>query len=125
MRTARMTMLLALALAAPSLLVGVLSDGPYAGRVLQGGLFLLAVAGLAAVWMWRVGARLDREQDERGSLILGKTAVFTCLAAAVAIQTYWAWHFAAGGNAGDDSFWLLVAFWGAFAGSYAYNSFRT
>ena len=124
MRTVRMTVLLALALAAPSLLVGVLSDGPHAGRVLQGGLLLLALAGLTAVWMWRRGARLDREQDERGRLILGRTAVFTCLVAAVAIQAYWAWHFAAGGNAGDDSFWLLAAFWGAFAGSYVYNGFR-
>lgn len=125
MRTARTTLVLAAALAAPTLLVGLLSDGPYASRVLQGGIVLLVLSGLAAVWMWRRGARLDREQDERGRLILGKTAVFTCLAAAVAIQTYWAWHFAAGGNAGDDSFWLLVAFWAAFAGSYAYNSFRT
>jgi len=118
-------MLLAVVLAAPSLLVGVLSDGPSAGRVLQGGLVLLAVACLAAVWMWRRGARLDREQDERGRLILRKTAVFTCLVAAVAIQTYWAWDFAAKGNAGDDSFWLLAVFWGAFAGAYVYNNLRT
>jgi len=124
-RTARTTMLLAAVLAAPSLFVGVLSDGPFAGRVLQGGLVLLALAGLAAVWMWRRGARLDREQDERGRLILGKTAVFTCLVAAVSIQAYWAWQYAANGNAGDDSFWLLAVFWGAFAGSYLYNNLRT
>lgn len=125
MRTARTTMLLALVLAAPSLLVGVLSDGPFAGRVLQGGFFLLALSGLASLWMWRRGARLDREQDERARLILRKTAVSTCVVAAVAIQTYWAVHFAAQGNAGDDAFWLLAVFWGAFAGSYAYNNFRT
>lgn len=125
MRTARRTVALAVVLAAPCLLVGVLSDGPYAGRVLQGGLVLLALVGLAALWMWRRGARLDREQDERGQLILGKTAVFTCLVAAIAIQAYWAIHFAAEGNAGDDSFWLLAVFWGAFAGSYVYNNLRT
>jgi hypothetical protein len=125
LRTARMTMLLAVALAAPCLLVGVVSDGPYAGRVLQGGLVVLVLAGAAAVWMWRRGARLDREQDERGRLILGKTAVFTCLVAAVAIQAYWAWHFAAGGNEGDDFFWVLVVCWAAFAGSYLYNTLRS
>lgn len=125
MKTARTTMILALVLAAPSLIVGVLSDGPAAGRVLQGGFLLLALAALASLWMWRRGARLDREQDERGRLIVRKTAVFTCVVAAVAIQTYWAVHFAAQGNTGDDAFWLLAVFWGAFAGSFVYNNWRT
>jgi len=124
MRTARNTMLLGVALAAPYLLVGVFSDGEFAGRVLQGGIVLLVLVGAAAVWMWRRGARLDREQDERARLVLHRTATFTCFATGVAIQAYWALHFAVQGNAGDDAFWLLVAFWGAFAGSYIYNLLR-
>jgi hypothetical protein len=117
-------MLLSVGLAAPSLLVGILSRGPFAGRVLQGGLVLLGLCAVAAIWMWRQGARLDREQDEREQVILGRSASFTCLVTAVALQTYWAVRFAADGNAGDDVFWVLVVFWGAFAASYVYNWIR-
>lgn len=124
MRTARNTVLLALALAAPYLLVGALSDGPYASRVLEGGLVLFVPVALVAVWMWRQGSRIDREQDERERLILYKSAVFTCLVTAVVLQFYWAWGFAAKGNAGDDSFWVIAVFWGALASSYFYNRIR-
>lgn len=125
MRTARNTVMLALALAAPYLLVGALSDGPYASRVLEGGLVLLVPVALVALWMWRQGPRIDREQDERERLILHKSAVFTCLVTAVALQTYWARGFAAKGNAGDESFWVLAVFWGAFTGSYFFNRTRS
>ena len=124
MRTARRTMMLAVALAAPYLFVGLLSDGPFATRVLHGGLVLLVLCGLAATWMWRQGARLDREQDEREELIIGRSATFTSLVTAVALQTYWAMTFSTRGNAGDDVFWVLVVFWGAFTGSYIYNRVR-
>ncbi len=124
MRTVRNTMLLAIALAAPYVLVGLLSNGPYASRVLQGGLVLLIVVAAVSVWMWRQGPRIDREQDERERLILYRSASFTLLVTAVALQTYWAMRFAADGNAGDDVFWLLVVFWGTFGGSYAYNRIR-
>ena len=124
MRTARRTMMLAVALAAPYLLVGLVSNGPFAARVLQGGLILLLLCGLLATWMWRQGARLDRDQDEREELIVGRSATFTCLVAAVAIQTHWAMSYSARGDAGDDIFWVLVVFWGAFAGSYVFNRVR-
>ena len=42
----------------------------------------------------------------------------------VAVQTYWAWQFASQGNAGDSSFWLLVALWGSFVGGIVYNQVR-
>lgn len=35
-----------------------------------------------------------------------------------------AWEFARLGNAGDTSFWLLVALWASFAGGYVYNLLR-
>jgi 4-hydroxybenzoate polyprenyltransferase len=117
-------MLLAVALAAPYLLVGALSDGPFASRVLQGGFVLLVPVALIALWMWRQGPRIDREQDERERLVLHRSAAFTCFVTAVALQAYWAWRFAVQGNAGDDVFWVLVVFWGAFAGSYLYNKIR-
>lgn len=125
MRTARVTMFLAVGLAAPLLVAGLLSGGPHAGRVLQGGLVLLGLCALAALWMLRQGERLDREQDERERAIVGRSALFTCFVTAVALHAYWAWRFAALGNPGDDVFWVLVAFWGSFAGSYAYNKLRT
>ena len=124
MRTARRTMMLAVALAAPYLLVGLLSHGPLAARVLQGSLVLLLLCGIAATWMWRQGARLDRDQDEREELIVARSATFTCLVTAVAIQTYWAMRYSVRGNAGDDVFSVLVIFWSAFAGSYFYNRIR-
>jgi magnesium-transporting ATPase (P-type) len=117
-------MLVALALAAPYLLVGALSDGPYAYKVLQAGFVILIPVALVAIWMWRQGSRIDQEQDERERLIMHRTAAFTCFVTAVALQSYWAWRFAAEGNAGDDVFWVLVVFWGALAGSYLYNRVR-
>lgn len=124
MRTAGKLMLLALVLAAPSLLIGVLSDGPYSGRVFQGGLVMLGVVAVFAVVTLLRGARADREQDERERLILYRALSFTSLVAAVGIQAYWAFQFAGNGNAGDDSFWLLALFWGAFAVAYGYNNVR-
>jgi hypothetical protein len=118
-------MLLALGLAAPFLLIGVLSDGQFADRVLQGGFVMLGLGSLAAIWMWRQGSQLDREQDEREHLVVGRSATFTALITAIMIHTYWAWKFAAEGNAGDDFFWVLAVFWAAFAGSYFYNRLRS
>ena len=39
---------------------------------------------------------------------------FSFCVMAVAVQAYWAWQFAAQGNEGDSSFWLLVALWASF-----------
>jgi hypothetical protein len=117
-------MMLAAALAAPSLIIGVLSDGPGAARVFQSGLVVLGGCAVAAVWMWRQGARIDREQDEREGLIIGRTATFMCVVMAIALQGYSAWLFASGDSAGDAFFWILAAFWALLAGSYAYNRVR-
>jgi hypothetical protein len=124
MRTALTTLWLAVALAAPLIVVGLGSGGPYAGRVLQGGVVLLVPLLLLAAWMARRGPALDREQDEREGAILRDTALATCLVTAVALQAYWGWRFAAAGNAGDDAFWLLVVFWGTMAIAYGLQRWR-
>lgn len=124
MRTARTTILIALVLSLPYLVTGIFSDGPNAGRLIQGGIVLLVIAGAAAAFMaWR-GRRLDEAQDERQEFISGKAMKFSFCVMAVAVQAYWAWQFAAEGNAGDTSFWLLVALWGSFGAGYAYNAVR-
>jgi hypothetical protein len=124
MRTARKTVLIAVVLALPYLVIGLWSDGPYAGRLIEGGIVLLAVSGLAAAWMaWR-GRRVDEAQDERQEFILGNAMRFSFCVMAVAVQAYWAWQFASQGNAGDSSFWLVVALWGSFAGGIVYNQAR-
>ena len=124
MRTARTTILIAVVLALPYLVVGLWSDGSYAGRLIGGGIFLLVVSGLAAAFMvWR-GKRIDETQDERQTFIVGNAMRFSFCVMAVAVQAYWAWQFASQGNAGDSSFWLLVVLWGSFLGGIVYNQAR-
>ena len=124
MRTARQTMLFAAVLALPYLAVGLFSDGPNASKVLQGGIVVLVVSGVAAAWMaWR-GQKIDEAQDERQVFITGNAVRFSFVVMAVAVQLYWALQFARLGNAGDSSFWLIVALWGSFLGGYVYNSIR-
>jgi hypothetical protein len=124
MRTAQQTILIAVVLALPYLVTGIISEGPHAGRLIQGGIFLLVLAGAAAAFMaWR-GRRLDEAQDEREAFIVGRAMRFSFCVMAVAVQAYWAWQFAAQGNDGDSSFWLLVALWGSYAAGYVYNSIR-
>ncbi len=111
-------------LSLPGLVTGIISDGPDAGRLIQGGIVMLAIAGAAAAYMaWR-GRRLDEAQDERQDYIVGKAMRFSFCVMAVAVQAYWAWQFAAQGNEGDSSFWLLVALWASFGLGYAYNAVR-
>ena len=99
MRTARQTILIAVVLALPYLVTGIISDGPHAGRLIQGGIVLLVIAGAAAAFMaWR-GRRLDEAQDERQDFVVGKAdASFSFCVMAVAVQAYWAWQFAAAGQ---------------------------
>lgn len=124
MRTARRTILIAVVLALPYLVVGLWSDGPSAGRLVGGGIVLLVVSGVAAAWMaWR-GKRIDETQDERQAFIVGNAMRFSFCVMAVAVQAYWAWQFATQGNTGDSSFWLLVALWGSFLGGIVYNQVR-
>lgn len=124
MRTAKTTILIAVVLALPYLVTGIISDGPQAGRLIQGGVVLLALAGAAAALMaWR-GRRLDESQDERQDFIVGGAMRFSFCVMAVAVQAYWAWQFAAEGNGGDTSFWLLVALWGSFGLGYLYGEVR-
>lgn len=124
MRTARTTLLFAAVLALPYLVVGLWSDGAHASRLIGGAVVLLAVSGVAAAAMaWR-GKRVDEAQDERQAFMVGKAAGFSFYVMAVAVQAYWAWQFANNGNAGDSSFWLLVALWGSFLGGYVYQSVR-
>ena len=124
MRTARTTMLYAAVLALPYLAVALLSDGPYAPRLLGGGVVLLVFSGIASAWMaWR-GPKIDDAQDERQAFIVDNASRFSFVVMAVAVQVYWALQFADQGNGGDTSFWLLVALWGSFVGGYVYNSVR-
>jgi hypothetical protein len=124
MRTARTTLLIAVVLALPYLVIGVWSNGPHAGRLIGGGCVLLAVVAVAAAWMaWR-GRSVDEAQDERQRYIVGNSMRFSFCVMAVAVQAYWAWQFAQYGNSGDSSFWLLVALWGSFLGGYIYNLVR-
>jgi L-lactate permease len=124
MRTARTTIFIAVVLALPYLVIGLWSDGPYAARLIGGGIVLLVVSGLAAAWMaWR-GKRIDEAQDERQTFIVGNAMRFSFCVMAVAVQAYWAWQFASQGNAGDSSFWLLAALWGSFLGGIVYNQVR-
>jgi len=124
MKTAGQTILIAAVLSLPYLVIGIISDGPYAGRLIGGGVVLLVIAGAAAAYMaWR-GRRLDEAQDERQDYIVGKAMRFSFCVTAVAVQAYWAWQFAAQGNEGDSSFWLLVALWASFGLGYAYNAVR-
>ena len=119
-----MTILIAAVLALPYLVIGLWSDGPNAGRLISGGIFLLVVSGVAAAFMaWR-GQRIDETQDERQTFIVGNAMRFSFCVMAVAVQAYWAWQFATLGNAGDSSFWLLVALWGSFLGGVVYNQAR-
>jgi len=124
MRTARTTLLYAAVLALPYLVIGLFSDGEYASRLIGGGVVLLVVSGVAAAWMaWR-GRKIDEAQDERQVFLVGNASRFSFVVMAVAVQVYWALEFAREGNAGDDSFWLLVTLWGSFLGGYIYNSVR-
>jgi hypothetical protein len=124
MRTAKQTILIAVVLALPYLVTGIISDGPYAGRLIGGGVVLLVIAGAAAAFMtWR-GRRLDEAQDERQAFVVGRAMRFSFCVMAVAVQAYWAWQFAAQGNDGDSSFWLLVALWASFGLGYVYNEAR-
>ena len=124
MRTAKQTILIAVVLVLPYLVTGIISDGPYAGRLIGGGIVLLVIAGAAAAFMaWR-GRRLDEAQDERQDFIVARATKFSFCVMAVAVQAYWAWQFAAQGNEGDSSFWLLVALWASFGLGYVYNEVR-
>jgi hypothetical protein len=117
-------MAIAVVLALPYLVTGIASDGPYAGRLIGGGVVLLALTGVAAAFMaWR-GRRLDEAQDERQDFIMGKATKFSFFVMAVAVQAYWAWQFAAEGNSADSSFWLLVTLWASFAAGYVYNAIK-
>jgi hypothetical protein len=124
MRTAKQTIVIAVVLALPYLVTGIVSDGPHAGRLIGGAIVLLVIAGAAAAVMAWKGRRLDEAQDERQAFVIGKAAKFSFFVMAVAVQAYWAWQFAAEGNAGDTSFWLLVALWGSFLLGYVYNEIR-
>jgi hypothetical protein len=123
MRTARITMIMAAALAAPDLLIGLLATGPYAAKLVWSGLVLLGICAVAAVWMWRAGERIDREQDEREEAILSASTRMAFFATAVVVQAYYAWQFSINGPA-EPSFWLVAAVWGSFALAYVYNRIR-
>lgn len=124
MRTARRTLIIALALAAPYLAVGLLAPGPFGGKLVGSGLVLLVPCAVVAAWMWWRGEKVDREQDEREDAILSASARFAFIAMAVVVQGYYAWRFSAVGPS-EPSFWLVAALWGSFAIAYVYNRVRT
>jgi hypothetical protein len=123
MRTAKITMIMAAALAAPDLFVGLLAPGPYASKLIWSGIVLLGICAAAAAWMWRAGERIDREQDEREQAILSASTRMAFFAIAVVVQAYYAWRFSVTGPS-EPSFWLVAAVWGSFALAYIYNRFR-
>lgn len=124
MRVALKTLLSVTALAVPNVAIGVLSPGPYAPRVLQGGLIMFALGGAGSAYVALRGSTAEREWDEREEVVLGRSMKFTFMVTALAIQAYWSYHFALAGNAGDTAFYLLAVFWSAFAAAYAYNRLR-
>lgn len=124
MRTARRTLIMALALAAPYLVIGLFMPGQYGGKLVGSGLVLLVPCAIAAAWMWRLGERVDREQDEREAAITSASARFGFFTMAVVVQGYYAWRFALIGPS-EPSFWLVVALWGSFSAAYLYNRVRT
>jgi len=117
-------MLAAFALALPYLIIGLASDGPYAGRLLGGGALIIVVAALTSLWLLVRARRGEESQDERYSFLLTNAMRFSFLVTAVAVQAYWCWQFAQEGNAGDSSFWVLVALWASFLVGYGYNAVR-
>ena len=115
MRTARQTILIAVVLALPYLVTGLILGGPYAGRLIQGGIVLLVIArvggglhgsGVAVAWTRpRTSAR-------------SSSSARPCASRSAS----WRWRCRRTGrgssrrraNQGDSSFWLLVALWASF-----------
>jgi hypothetical protein len=123
MRTARRTIFLALALAAPCLFVGLVMPGQYGSKLIGSGLVLLVPCAIVAAWEWWRGAKADREQDEREDAIIAKSGLFGFVAMAVFVQAYYSWRFSIVGPE-EPSFWLVAALWGSFAVAYVYNRVR-
>jgi 4-hydroxybenzoate polyprenyltransferase len=123
MRTARRTLIIAAALAAPYLAVGLLMPGQFGGKLVGSGLILLIPCAIAAAWMWWRGEKVDREQDEREQAIVSNSTRFAFFVMAVTVQGYYAWRFSIVGPS-EPSFWLVAALWGSFAVAYVYNRIR-
>jgi hypothetical protein len=124
MKSALKTLLFVAVMGVPTIAIGLLSPGPFARRVLEGGIVLLVLGGAAAANEARRGRKADRESDERAEYILGKSTRFTFFTMAVAIQVYWSYYFSLTGNAGDTSFVLVEVFWFSFVAALAYNYVR-
>jgi len=123
MRTARRVLIMAFALATPSLIVGLLMPGPNAAKLVQSAFVILVPCVIVAIWMWTRGAKVDREQDEREQAIVSASTRTGFYAMAVFVQAYYAWRFAIVGP-DEPSFWLVAALWGSFSIAYIYNRFR-
>lgn len=124
MKVALRTLLQVAALGIPTIAVGLLSHGPYASRVLEGGIVLLVIGGAGAGYTALRGKKADRENDEREGLILARSMKFTFLVTALAIQVYWSYNFTLTGNSGDTAFILMEIFWFSFIAAYIYNRVR-
>lgn len=123
MRTARRTLIIALALAAPYLAIGLFMPGQYGAKLVMSGLVLLVPCAVAAAWMWWRGEKTDRDQDEREEAIVSAATRFAFFVMAVVVQAYYAWRFSLVGPS-EPSFWLVAALWGSFAFAYVYNRVR-
>jgi uncharacterized membrane protein YfcA len=123
MRTLRRLTIMALALAAPSLAVGLFMPGQYGAKLVGSGLVILGACALAALWIWFRRDAVDREQDEREVAIESASTTFAFWSMAIALQAYYAWRFSIVGP-DEPSFWLVVVLWGSFAGAYVYNRVR-
>ena len=125
MRTVIRSLLMLCALGVPMIVIGLASPGPYAERVLGGGIVALVFGSPGVVYALVRRKSIDREHDERAAFIMARSTKFTFLVMALAVQVYWAYNFALVGNAGDTAFYLLVVFWASFAGAYLYNTVRS
>lgn len=122
MRTAINNFLFISSLGVPLIVIALVSPGPFAGRLLPSGIFLLTIGLATSLFYWIKGKKADQEySDERSNYIFEKSAKFTFYVMAIFLQVHWAYNFSIVGNSGDNLFILLAVFWGSLLIALFYN----